>query len=164
MTLYRIFFSAAVRQCSICQSLAQWECLQCYEDDDITPGQLKQYCNTCNTQVNTHTHTCSLSVSCDGFKHTHTSLTRISVCVRSIRTRNVRHTNPLSSKGHRAHGTDPCTASDSSWIYSPSRVSRQVTTSASSSTARRRQTGSFLIAWPTERVTCYFSLLSLKAQ
>ncbi|KAA0723977.1 Ubiquitin carboxyl-terminal hydrolase CYLD [Triplophysa tibetana] len=31
-----------VRQCSICQSLAQWECLQCYEDDDITPGQLKQ--------------------------------------------------------------------------------------------------------------------------
>ncbi|XP_056621132.1 ubiquitin carboxyl-terminal hydrolase CYLD-like [Triplophysa dalaica] len=43
-----------VRQCSICQSLAQWECLQCYEDDDITPGQLKQYCDTCNTQVHTH--------------------------------------------------------------------------------------------------------------
>lgn len=42
------------RQCSICQSLAQWECLQCYEDDDITPGQLKQYCNTCSTQVHTH--------------------------------------------------------------------------------------------------------------
>ncbi|XP_051565507.1 ubiquitin carboxyl-terminal hydrolase CYLD-like [Myxocyprinus asiaticus] len=44
----------AVRQCSICQSLAQWECVQCYEDDDITPGQLNQYCNTCNTQVHTH--------------------------------------------------------------------------------------------------------------
>ncbi|KAL0189864.1 hypothetical protein M9458_016963, partial [Cirrhinus mrigala] len=38
----------------ICQSVAQWECLQCYEDVDITPGQLKQYCNTCNTQVHTH--------------------------------------------------------------------------------------------------------------
>ncbi|XP_051945169.1 ubiquitin carboxyl-terminal hydrolase CYLD-like [Xyrauchen texanus] len=43
-----------VRQCSICQSLAQWECVQCYEDDDITPGQMTQYCNTCNTQVHTH--------------------------------------------------------------------------------------------------------------
>uniref|UniRef100_A0A671LAC0 ubiquitinyl hydrolase 1 n=2 Tax=Sinocyclocheilus anshuiensis TaxID=1608454 RepID=A0A671LAC0_9TELE len=43
-----------LRQCSICQSVAQWECLQCYEDVDITPGQLKQYCNTCNTQVHTH--------------------------------------------------------------------------------------------------------------
>ncbi|XP_067257042.1 ubiquitin carboxyl-terminal hydrolase CYLD [Chanodichthys erythropterus] len=44
----------ALRQCSICQSVAQWECLQCYEDVDITPGQLKQYCSTCNTQVHTH--------------------------------------------------------------------------------------------------------------
>lgn len=43
-----------LRQCSICQSVAQWECLQCYEDVDITPGQLKQYCNTCNTQVHAH--------------------------------------------------------------------------------------------------------------
>ncbi|XP_077083549.1 ubiquitin carboxyl-terminal hydrolase CYLD isoform X1 [Siphateles boraxobius] len=44
----------ALRQCSICQLVAQWECLQCYEDVDITPGQLKQYCSTCNTQVHTH--------------------------------------------------------------------------------------------------------------
>ncbi|XP_067303734.1 ubiquitin carboxyl-terminal hydrolase CYLD [Pseudorasbora parva] len=43
-----------LRQCSICQLRAHWECLQCYEDVDITPGQLKQYCNTCNTQVHTH--------------------------------------------------------------------------------------------------------------
>ncbi|XP_030635595.1 ubiquitin carboxyl-terminal hydrolase CYLD [Chanos chanos] len=43
-----------LRQCTICQSVAQWECLQCYEDMDITPGQLKQYCNTCNTQVHNH--------------------------------------------------------------------------------------------------------------
>lgn len=41
----------ALRQCSICQALAQWECTECYEDRDITPGHLKQYCNTCNTQV-----------------------------------------------------------------------------------------------------------------
>ncbi|KAI4893596.1 hypothetical protein NFI96_027407 [Prochilodus magdalenae] len=43
-----------LRQCSICQSVAAWECLQCYEDMDITPGQLKQYCNTCNAQVHAH--------------------------------------------------------------------------------------------------------------
>ncbi|XP_076846791.1 ubiquitin carboxyl-terminal hydrolase CYLD [Brachyhypopomus gauderio] len=43
-----------LRQCSICQSIAEWECLQCYEDLDITPGQLKQYCNTCNAQVHAH--------------------------------------------------------------------------------------------------------------
>ncbi|KAM9426830.1 ubiquitin carboxyl-terminal hydrolase CYLD isoform 1-T2 [Pholidichthys leucotaenia] len=43
-----------LRQCSICQSLANWECLQCYEDPDITPGHLKQYCQTCNNQVHSH--------------------------------------------------------------------------------------------------------------
>ncbi|XP_026798865.2 ubiquitin carboxyl-terminal hydrolase CYLD [Pangasianodon hypophthalmus] len=43
-----------LRQCSICQSVAEWECSQCYEDLDITPGQLKQYCNTCNAQVHAH--------------------------------------------------------------------------------------------------------------
>ncbi|XP_059211555.1 ubiquitin carboxyl-terminal hydrolase CYLD [Centropristis striata] len=43
-----------LRQCSICQSVAEWECLQCYEDPDITPGHLKQYCQTCNTQVHSH--------------------------------------------------------------------------------------------------------------
>ncbi|KAM9836961.1 ubiquitin carboxyl-terminal hydrolase CYLD isoform 2-T2 [Aulostomus maculatus] len=42
------------RQCSICQALAEWECVQCYEDVDITPGHLKQYCRTCNTQVHSH--------------------------------------------------------------------------------------------------------------
>ncbi|XP_056298336.1 ubiquitin carboxyl-terminal hydrolase CYLD [Pseudoliparis swirei] len=43
-----------LRQCSICQAVADWECLQCYEDPDITPGQVKQYCQTCNTQVHSH--------------------------------------------------------------------------------------------------------------
>ncbi|XP_060922307.1 ubiquitin carboxyl-terminal hydrolase CYLD [Limanda limanda] len=43
-----------LRQCSICQAVAEWECLQCYEDVDITPGRLKQYCPTCNTQVHSH--------------------------------------------------------------------------------------------------------------
>ncbi|XP_078131973.1 ubiquitin carboxyl-terminal hydrolase CYLD isoform X1 [Sander vitreus] len=43
-----------LRQCSICQAVAEWECLQCYEDPDITPGHLKQYCQTCNTQVHSH--------------------------------------------------------------------------------------------------------------
>uniref|UniRef100_A0A8C5G324 ubiquitinyl hydrolase 1 n=1 Tax=Gouania willdenowi TaxID=441366 RepID=A0A8C5G324_GOUWI len=44
----------SLRQCSICQAVAQWECLQCYDDTDITPGHLKQYCSTCNTQVHSH--------------------------------------------------------------------------------------------------------------
>ncbi|XP_068611898.1 ubiquitin carboxyl-terminal hydrolase CYLD [Brachionichthys hirsutus] len=44
----------SLRQCSICQALAEWECLQCYDDLDITPGRLKQYCPTCNTQVHSH--------------------------------------------------------------------------------------------------------------
>lgn len=44
----------SLRQCSICQAVAEWECPQCYEDPDITPGHLKQYCNTCNTQVHSH--------------------------------------------------------------------------------------------------------------
>uniref|UniRef100_A0A672G106 ubiquitinyl hydrolase 1 n=1 Tax=Salarias fasciatus TaxID=181472 RepID=A0A672G106_SALFA len=44
----------SLRQCSICQAVAEWECLQCYEDRDITPGHLKQYCETCKTQVHTH--------------------------------------------------------------------------------------------------------------
>ncbi|TKS93164.1 Ubiquitin carboxyl-terminal hydrolase CYLD [Collichthys lucidus] len=43
-----------LRQCSICQAVAEWECLQCYDDADITPGHLKQYCDTCNTQVHSH--------------------------------------------------------------------------------------------------------------
>ncbi|KAK5848239.1 hypothetical protein PBY51_005871 [Eleginops maclovinus] len=43
-----------LRQCSICQAVAEWECFQCYEDPDITPGHLKQYCPTCNTQVHSH--------------------------------------------------------------------------------------------------------------
>lgn len=43
-----------LRQCSICESVAEWECVQCYDDPDITPGQLKQYCQTCNTQVHSH--------------------------------------------------------------------------------------------------------------
>lgn len=46
-----LFVRPALRQCSICQAVAEWECFQCYEDPDITPGRLKQYCHTCNTQV-----------------------------------------------------------------------------------------------------------------
>lgn len=43
-----------LRQCTICQAVAEWECLQCYDDIDITPGHLKQYCKTCNVQVHSH--------------------------------------------------------------------------------------------------------------
>ncbi|XP_066579035.1 ubiquitin carboxyl-terminal hydrolase CYLD [Amia ocellicauda] len=43
-----------LRQCTICQSVAVWECVQCYEDTDITPGHIKQYCNICSKQVHSH--------------------------------------------------------------------------------------------------------------
>ncbi|CAL9694099.1 unnamed protein product [Knipowitschia caucasica] len=64
----------ALRQCSICESAAEWECVQCYEDTDITPGQLKQYCSTCNTQVHSHKRRSShsplnISVSCPSSLH-----------------------------------------------------------------------------------------------
>ncbi|XP_057710566.1 ubiquitin carboxyl-terminal hydrolase CYLD [Corythoichthys intestinalis] len=44
----------SLRHCSICQALACWECADCYEDQDITPGRLKQYCSICNGQVHSH--------------------------------------------------------------------------------------------------------------
>ncbi|XP_061106764.1 ubiquitin carboxyl-terminal hydrolase CYLD [Conger conger] len=43
-----------LRLCSICQSVAEWECHLCYKDHDITPGCIKQYCHICNTQVHSH--------------------------------------------------------------------------------------------------------------
>ncbi|CAH2294704.1 ubiquitin carboxyl-terminal hydrolase CYLD-like isoform X1 [Pelobates cultripes] len=42
------------RQCCICQSLAEVECQECYEDVGITPGHIKQYCDICNAQVHLH--------------------------------------------------------------------------------------------------------------
>ncbi|KAM4706937.1 ubiquitin carboxyl-terminal hydrolase CYLD-like isoform 1-T2 [Discoglossus pictus] len=42
------------RQCCICQSLAQVECHDCYEDASIAPGQIKQYCAICSKQVHRH--------------------------------------------------------------------------------------------------------------
>ncbi|XP_075709233.1 ubiquitin carboxyl-terminal hydrolase CYLD-like isoform X2 [Rhinoderma darwinii] len=46
------------RHCSICQSLAVVECLDCYEDLQITPGHIKQYCAICNKQVHLHRQRC----------------------------------------------------------------------------------------------------------
>ncbi|XP_051991226.1 ubiquitin carboxyl-terminal hydrolase CYLD-like isoform X1 [Xyrauchen texanus] len=43
------------RECRICGSLAFYECRECYEDGDITPGKIKQFCEKCNTQVHMHT-------------------------------------------------------------------------------------------------------------
>ncbi|XP_062922955.1 ubiquitin carboxyl-terminal hydrolase CYLD isoform X1 [Mobula hypostoma] len=42
------------RDCRICGGLALYECKECYNDNDITPGKIKQYCKTCNTQVHLH--------------------------------------------------------------------------------------------------------------
>ncbi|XP_040888796.1 ubiquitin carboxyl-terminal hydrolase CYLD isoform X4 [Toxotes jaculatrix] len=42
------------RECRICGGLALYECRDCYEDIDITPGKIKQFCEKCNTQVHLH--------------------------------------------------------------------------------------------------------------
>ncbi|XP_030043594.1 LOW QUALITY PROTEIN: ubiquitin carboxyl-terminal hydrolase CYLD-like [Microcaecilia unicolor] len=42
------------RECCICQALALVECRDCYEDLNITPGGIKQYCMICNKQVHCH--------------------------------------------------------------------------------------------------------------
>lgn len=42
------------RECRICGCLALYECRECYEDSDITPGKIKQFCEKCNTQVHLH--------------------------------------------------------------------------------------------------------------
>ncbi|TRY69865.1 hypothetical protein DNTS_015327 [Danionella cerebrum] len=39
------------RECRICGSLALYECRECYEDCDITPGRIKQFCEKCNAQA-----------------------------------------------------------------------------------------------------------------
>lgn len=41
----------APRQCRICGGLAMYECRECYDDPDISAGNIKQFCKTCNTQV-----------------------------------------------------------------------------------------------------------------
>ncbi|KAK7795171.1 hypothetical protein U0070_020488, partial [Myodes glareolus] len=42
------------RECRICGGLAMFECRECYDDPDITPGKIKQFCQTCCTQVHLH--------------------------------------------------------------------------------------------------------------
>uniref|UniRef100_A0A3B3VWT7 ubiquitinyl hydrolase 1 n=1 Tax=Poecilia latipinna TaxID=48699 RepID=A0A3B3VWT7_9TELE len=49
------------RECFICGQMAKFECLQCLPDHKLQPGRIKQYCNTCNTQVHTHRSRCSHS-------------------------------------------------------------------------------------------------------
>ncbi|XP_044903203.1 ubiquitin carboxyl-terminal hydrolase CYLD isoform X5 [Felis catus] len=44
----------APRQCRICGGLAMYECRECYDDPDISAGNIKQFCKTCNTQVHLH--------------------------------------------------------------------------------------------------------------
>ncbi|XP_069094394.1 ubiquitin carboxyl-terminal hydrolase CYLD-like [Pleurodeles waltl] len=39
------------RACCICETLALLECKECYEDSNISPGRIKQYCSICSKQV-----------------------------------------------------------------------------------------------------------------
>ncbi|XP_062897209.1 ubiquitin carboxyl-terminal hydrolase CYLD isoform X1 [Mobula hypostoma] len=43
-----------LRQCFICGVVAEYECVQCLLDPMLSPGAIKQYCNTCNNQVHSH--------------------------------------------------------------------------------------------------------------
>lgn len=45
----------APRECFICGRMAQFECLQCLPDHKLQPGRIKQYCSTCNVQVDLET-------------------------------------------------------------------------------------------------------------
>uniref|UniRef100_A0A8C4R308 ubiquitinyl hydrolase 1 n=1 Tax=Eptatretus burgeri TaxID=7764 RepID=A0A8C4R308_EPTBU len=42
------------RECVVCERSADVECRDCYLDMVISPGQIKQYCNTCSQQVHHH--------------------------------------------------------------------------------------------------------------
>ncbi|XP_059836824.1 ubiquitin carboxyl-terminal hydrolase CYLD isoform X4 [Hypanus sabinus] len=44
----------SLRQCFICGVAAEYECVQCLLDPMLSPGAIKQYCNTCNSQVHSH--------------------------------------------------------------------------------------------------------------
>lgn len=43
------------RECSVCQGMASVECRECYEDPDIMPGRIKQFCSICSIQIHKHT-------------------------------------------------------------------------------------------------------------
>lgn len=45
-------FPIAPRECFVCGRLAEYECLQCLPDRKLQPGRIKQFCTTCNLQVN----------------------------------------------------------------------------------------------------------------
>ncbi len=59
-------FLSAPRECRICGGLALYECRECYEDCDITPGKIKQFCEKCNTQVR-HKHVLLALRKCNYF-------------------------------------------------------------------------------------------------
>uniref|UniRef100_UPI00358EC3A4 ubiquitin carboxyl-terminal hydrolase CYLD isoform X3 n=1 Tax=Myxine glutinosa TaxID=7769 RepID=UPI00358EC3A4 len=42
------------RECVVCERSADVECRDCYLDMVISPGRIKQYCNTCSQQVHHH--------------------------------------------------------------------------------------------------------------
>ncbi|XP_032897748.1 ubiquitin carboxyl-terminal hydrolase CYLD-like isoform X2 [Amblyraja radiata] len=44
----------SLRQCFICGVVAEYECAQCLLDPMLSPGAIKQYCYTCNSQVHSH--------------------------------------------------------------------------------------------------------------
>ncbi|XP_078274889.1 ubiquitin carboxyl-terminal hydrolase CYLD isoform X2 [Rhinoraja longicauda] len=44
----------SLRQCFICGVVAEYECAQCLLDPMLSPGAIKQYCHTCNSQVHSH--------------------------------------------------------------------------------------------------------------
>ena len=78
MLMNLLLLPTALRECFICGHLAQYECLQCLPDRKLQPGRIKQYCTTCNTQVN---QTTILAVMCPtdpalGVKH-HTFLLQV---------------------------------------------------------------------------------------
>ncbi|XP_028667603.1 ubiquitin carboxyl-terminal hydrolase CYLD [Erpetoichthys calabaricus] len=42
------------RECFLCGSVAEIECLQCLQDPKLMPGVIKQFCQKCDKQVHSH--------------------------------------------------------------------------------------------------------------
>ncbi|XP_043914247.1 ubiquitin carboxyl-terminal hydrolase CYLD-like [Protopterus annectens] len=42
------------RECCLCQGMASVECRECYEDPEIMPGGIKQFCSVCSIQIHKH--------------------------------------------------------------------------------------------------------------
>lgn len=76
----------APRECFVCGHLAEYECLQCLPDRKLQPGRIKQYCTTCNLQVNQMSH-----CKCPSVSTSHVKTLTVFLFVSQVHTHPSRH-------------------------------------------------------------------------